>query len=98
MPISPKSASITSMAALLVLSFSAAAAPNPPGSGGTAVAASDKVHCYGVNSCKGQADCKTASNECKGQGSCKGQGFKGATAKACLDQGGTIADLAPAKK
>ena len=88
-----RNASLASVAAMLALSFSALAAENPTGSPGVAVAAGDKVHCYGVNSCKGQADCKTAKNECKGQGSCKGLGFKGTTAKACLDQNGTISDL-----
>jgi hypothetical protein len=81
----------------MALSFAAAAADNPPGSAGAAVAANDKVHCYGINSCKGQADCKTANNSCKGNGSCKGQGFKGVTAKACFDQGGVIADLVAKK-
>lgn len=93
MSIQSKGASLASIAALLAMSFAAAAATNPAGSSGVAVAASDKVHCYGVNDCKGQADCKTAKNECKGQGSCKGLGFKGVTAKACLEQSGTIADL-----
>ncbi len=35
-----------------------------------------KVKCEGVNSCKGQGDCKGAKNSCKGQAQCKGQGFK----------------------
>ena len=93
MSIQSKTASLASVAAMLALSFSAAAADNPSGSSGMAVAAGDKVHCYGVNSCKGQADCKTAKNECKGQASCKGMGFKAASAKECLDKSGTIADL-----
>lgn len=97
MSIQTKSASLASVAALLALSFAANAAPNPAGSSGIAVAASDKVHCYGVNDCKGKADCKTSKNECKGQGSCKGQGFKGVSAKECLTKDGTIADLAPKK-
>ena len=88
-----KSASLASVAAMLAFSFSAAAADNPSGSSGIAVAASDKVHCYGVNDCKGQADCKTAKNECKGQANCKGMGFKAASAKECLSKDGTIADL-----
>jgi uncharacterized membrane protein len=46
------------------------------------------VHCYGVNSCKGTSDCKTAKNECKGQNSCKGQGFKEMSAKECTTAGG----------
>ena len=47
----------------------------------TADASSASVACVGVNSCKGQSDCKTAGNACKGQNSCK-------TAKnACKGQG-----------
>jgi hypothetical protein len=90
-------ARLAAAAAGLALSAASFAAANPPGSSGVAVAAGDKVHCYGVNSCKGMNDCKTASHDCKGNGSCKGQGFKGVTAKACLDQGGTIADVATKK-
>ncbi|MGR8979835.1 MAG: BufA2 family periplasmic bufferin-type metallophore, partial [Gammaproteobacteria bacterium] len=25
-----------------------------------------KVHCGGINACKGQSECKTANNACKG--------------------------------
>lgn len=53
------------------------------------VAASDLIHCNGVNSCKGHNDCKTASNACKGQGSCKGQGFVVLPAATCGNVGGT---------
>ncbi len=42
---------------------------------GTAAAAEAKVHCTGVNACKGQSSCKSAHNACKGQNSCKGQGW-----------------------
>lgn len=45
--------------------------------------------CYGVNSCKGQSDCKSGSHECKGQNSCKGQGFKDLTAQQCSEQHGS---------
>lgn len=48
-----------------------------------AVAAEAKIHCEGVNSCKGKTDCKTASNECKGMNSCKGAGFIAMTAAEC---------------
>ena len=42
----------------------------------TAFAGSDaKVHCAGVNTCKGQSACKSANNACKGQNSCKGKGW-----------------------
>ena len=44
-----------------------------------------KVHCYGANACKGQAECKTSMNGCKGQNACKGQGFVSMTEKSCLD-------------
>jgi hypothetical protein len=48
-----------------------------------------KIHCVGINTCKGQSDCKTAKNECKGKNSCKGQGFLGKTAAECKAAGGT---------
>ncbi len=34
-----------------------------------------KIHCDGVNSCKGKSACQTANNACKGQNSCKGKGW-----------------------
>ncbi len=52
------------------------------------------AHCYGVNTCKGHNDCKTAGNACKGQGSCKASGFVAMQAKACADVGGTVRDKA----
>lgn len=88
-----KGASLASVAAMMAFSMASSAAPNPAGSHGAAVAASDKVHCYGVHSCKGNSDCKTAEHSCKGQNACGGHGFKGMTASACLEKGGVIADL-----
>jgi hypothetical protein len=44
-----------------------------------------KIHCAGVNACKGQSACKGANNACKGQNSCKGKGFLEMTAKECKD-------------
>jgi uncharacterized membrane protein len=59
----------------------------------TAHASQDsKVHCYGVNKCAGQNDCKTANNSCKGQGSCAGQGFLNMSKQACKKAGGTVKD------
>jgi hypothetical protein len=55
-------------------------------------AKSELVHCYGVNSCKGTSDCKTAKHECKGHNSCKGSGFKELTADACKAQGGSLTE------
>lgn len=94
MSISTKASSLASIAAAMALSMSAVnAADSPKGSSGPAIGASDKVHCYGVHSCKGNSDCKTAEHSCKGQNACKGHGFKGIAAKECLDKGGVIADL-----
>jgi hypothetical protein len=51
-----------------------------------AVAADEaKIHCSGVNSCKGQSACKSANNSCKGQNSCKGKGFLEMTPTECKD-------------
>jgi hypothetical protein len=50
----------------------------------TAVAGTDaKIHCAGVNACKGQSACKSAHNACKGENSCKGQGFLEMSKKEC---------------
>lgn len=84
--------SLAAAAALFAVS-TAFAAPAPQGSSGLAVAASDKVHCYGVHSCKGNSDCKTTENSCKAQNACKGHGFKALPAAECLKSGGTIGDL-----
>lgn len=51
-----------------------------------------KVHCYGVNSCKGTSDCKTAEHACKGQNDCKGHGYKEMTAEACTAAGGSTTE------
>ncbi|QOQ74519.1 hypothetical protein IMF22_24065 [Pseudomonas poae] len=51
------------------------------------------VHCYGINACKGQNDCKTKDHACKGLGSCKGQGFVAQpSADACMKAGGTVGE------
>jgi hypothetical protein len=49
-----------------------------------------KVHCVGVNSCKGTSECKTASSACKGQNACKGKGFLITTKAECDAAGGTV--------
>ena len=56
-----------------------------------AVAADGKearIHCTGVNACKGKSECSSASNSCKGQNECKGQGWVSMTEKKCLEKGG----------
>ena len=52
-----------------------------------------QVHCYGVNSCKGTSDCKTAHNSCKGMNECKGHGFKSMTEKQCAAAGGSLTEM-----
>ncbi len=84
---------IASAAAMFALSALAHAATPPAGSTGAALGARDTVHCYGVNSCRGTADCKTTAHECKGMNSCKGEGFKALAANMCLKRGGTIGDI-----
>ncbi len=56
-----------------------------------ATAGSDgKVHCVGVNACKGKSDCKTASSACKGHNACKGKGFVAMSKKNCEQIGGKV--------
>ena len=58
---------------------------------GTVQAGSDaKVHCFGVNKCKGHNDCKSAGNACKGKASCKGHGFVSMSKHACEEIGGSV--------
>jgi uncharacterized membrane protein len=76
--------SLAAVAAVMALSNFAASTP------AFAQDAKDaKVHCYGVNSCKGMSDCKAGKHECKGMNDCKGQGFKELSTKACTAQGGS---------
>lgn len=77
---------LAAAAALIALSSAAISSPAFAQGAGEAKA----VHCYGVNSCKGTSDCKTAKNECKGLNDCKGHGFKELTAQACKAQGGSL--------
>ena len=49
-----------------------------------------KVHCGGINACKGQSECKTATNECAGKNACKGKGIVSTTEKECADKGGKV--------
>ncbi|QYJ07664.1 BufA2 family periplasmic bufferin-type metallophore [Qipengyuania flava] len=88
-----KPAAAAAAAAFALSSMAAFAADAPAGSTGRALNSDDTVHCYGIHSCKGQADCATTENACKGQNECKGHGFKAMKAGDCLAKGGTIGDL-----
>ncbi len=49
-----------------------------------------KVHCYGVNECKGKGACGTAEHACAGMNSCKGKGWIDLSETACKERGGTV--------
>ncbi len=58
-----------------------------------AAAAGAKVHCFGVNSCKGKSECMTPKNSCAGANACKGQGWISMdSADACKSAGGKVLD------
>ena len=77
----------SAVAGLLVM---AGAAPTAPAAEG------DKVHCYGVNKCKGTGTCGGKGHSCAGENSCKGQGYLDIDEETCLKiEGGR---LTPEKK
>jgi hypothetical protein len=49
-----------------------------------------KVHCSGLNSCKGKSECASSKSSCKGQNSCKGQGWVTMDDKTCRAKGGVV--------
>lgn len=49
-----------------------------------------KVHCSGVNSCKGHGECATAKHSCKGKNSCKGHGWVSMSKDDCSAKGGKV--------
>jgi len=52
---------------------------------GTATAGdAEKVHCYGVNKCKGTGDCGGKAHSCAGQNACKGQAWISMDEDDCL--------------
>ena len=48
-----------------------------------------KVHCEGVNACKGQGACGGAGHDCAGKNACKGKGWVEMSADECKAKGGT---------
>ncbi len=49
-----------------------------------------KVHCMGVNECKGKGACKTDANACAGQNGCGKKGFVEITEEECKAKGGSV--------
>lgn len=83
MKLSQKSGAVLAATAAAMLIGGAVYAPAP------AAAMDAKVHCMGINACKGQGACKTAMNACNGQNACKGKGWVEKTAEECKAAGGT---------
>ena len=55
--------------------------------------AADKVHCAGVNACKGQGACAGGGHDCAGKNGCKGQGWvESDSAADCAKKGGKVVD------
>ena len=89
-----KKDSLTNKAGKLALAASAAAlfatAMATPAFAGDA-GQSAQVKCQGINACKGQSKCQTATNACAGQNACKGQGWLlSPSEEECVKQGGTV--------
>jgi uncharacterized membrane protein len=57
---------------------------------GTTKAEAKKVHCEGVNACKGQGACGGAGHDCAGKNECKGKGWLEMSADECKAKGGTV--------
>ena len=55
---------------------------------GSASATEIKGRCFGVNSCKGQGECKSSVNDCKGKNAGKGQGWLGMLQQDCTNSKG----------
>ncbi len=43
----------------------------------------EKIHCEGVNACKGKSECQTAESKCGGLNSCKGKGWVSMSQEEC---------------
>lgn len=52
----------------------------------------EKVHCFGINSCKGKSECAVEGKSgCSGKNACKGQGWVTlSSAKKCKAKKGTV--------
>ncbi len=93
MSVTKKSAGLATAAAMFAFATMAQAADSVAPVKGSALHGDDKVHCFGVNACKGQSDCETATSGCKTQNACKGKGWKAMTAAKCFAKKGFIGDL-----
>lgn len=84
-------ATLASAAAILLLAGCSSNSGSIPSDGySESKAKAAKVHCSGVNSCKGTSDCATATSACKGHNSCKGKGWISMTKEECDAKGGKV--------
>ena len=82
--------SMASIAAMVALSTSACATDGKTAAA-PETASAEKIHCTGINTCKGTSDCAVAgSHQCKGQNACGGKGFVTLGKDECLSKGGKV--------
>ena len=81
-----KGIAIAGAAAVLILAGAVAPRAEDGKAGG------DKVHCAGVNACKGQGVCAGPGSSCAGMNECKGKGIVSMSADECTKKGGKVVD------
>ena len=69
---------LASAVAGLFAANAAIAADQPPSGEG------EKVHCYGINKCKGTGDCSGKGHQCAGHNTCAGKGHINLPKDLCL--------------
>lgn len=75
---------------MLIAATAAALLTATPAFAGDKKKAEAKVHCMGVNECKGKGACAGVDHGCAGLNTCKGKGWIELTAKDCKAKGGTV--------
>ena len=68
---------VSAIAGLLAVNAASAADQPAQGEG-------DKVHCYGINKCKGTGDCSGKGHQCAGHNKCAGKGHINLPKDVCL--------------
>ncbi|HVN84565.1 MAG TPA: hypothetical protein VMW17_06950 [Candidatus Binatia bacterium] len=72
------------LSAMLVASAVAGLLAASAGLAQAAEGTDDKVHCYGINKCKGTGDCSGKGHQCAGHNACKGKGHINLPKDVCL--------------
>jgi len=50
----------------------------------------EEVFCAGINTCKGETECRSAHNDCAWENTCKAKGIVETTRKECLAKHGKV--------